>query len=695
MLCLTDTSCTKHQKAQAPYSYTSFPDSVFKEHSKNISTLHSRTSLSQFEEFEQVTLPIMSPDSTDLTQTAPVKVFKGNLPTCFQFPEFGNNGIVVDFLSQAGKENGVFNSPHKDFARKCFRFASMSSPRELTKDKEKFRQEIDILYNAQHRHVIELVFAYIFEPGEDDTGEPSEANAHGAIIMVQARSFNKILEGPSILNDEKNASNFLKWFGCLAMTLDHIHGLGIRHRDIKPDNILVTNDDEVVLADFGISNMILGKTLSTTRQGGARERTVMYCAPEVEGGSSRTRSADIFALGILFLEMLAKLRPRGRLDIHTALAGNVSDSGDASDSSADSDQHKSYTKALQRVHGFMDKEWRIPTGPFWKNREDQWRGLLSLCKDMTSEDPFKRPLALDIVSKISNIDQGRLAQLCGCSRLPEPKKAGARLLYICKHGLNGDLRLPQPLENFNKTVGAIHQASARGHLTIVKTLLANGFAAELRDHSGQTALHCAAAFGQQEVVRYLLGSFPHVGTDTTDRKNRTALHYAAGNGSLEVVDMLLKSRQGRLAVNAVDEENRTALHFAATRGHSQIIDMLMKSGAREHDVDAEDKNGVTALHLAAGYGSVHAVRSLLNNGAKPDVLDKKERTVLKFAIDGIQKSDGAQGRGQYEEVIKRLLPETHVNIRIRVACGNAGTKECNHCGSRRKMVCDSVPKQPS
>lgn len=504
--------------------------------------------------------------------------------------------------------------------------------------------------------------------------------------MVRANSFKDVLERPLGQNDENMIPKFLRWFGCLAMALDHIHGLGIRHRDIKPDNILVTNDDEIVLADFGISNMILGKTLATTSPGAARERTVMYCAPEVEDGSSRTRSADIFALGVVFLQMLAKLRPGGASDLESALAGDNSDSED------DSNQHQSYARALPSIHALMDNDWSEPKGPVWKGRVKEWRRLLTVCKNMTSEDPYRRQRAPDIVSKISGINRGTLMQPCKCSQQPE--EARAQLLYVCKHGLTGDVRLPRRLMDLKQTVGAIHQASARGHLTIVKTLLAKGFDAKLCDHSGQTALHCAAAFGKYRVVEHLLSI--RVEANSQDNKGRTALHYAAGNGSLEAVEKLLGSPQGGLVANSVDEHRRTALHFAATRGHSQIIGKLIASEAREYVIDAEDKNGITALHLAAGYGSLQAVQLLLvTNHANPDVLDKKERAVLHFAIDGIQKLDKVQDRGQYDAVIELLLPETHLDICIRVACGNARIKPCNHPNSRRNMVCKYVAEQPS
>lgn len=60
----------------------------------------------------------------------------------------------------------------------------------------------------------------------------------------------------------------------------------------------------ILLADFGLSKMGLSKTMLTTNMQRNAARILEYCAPEVDRGSTCGRSADIFSLGAMFLEML-------------------------------------------------------------------------------------------------------------------------------------------------------------------------------------------------------------------------------------------------------------------------------------------------------------------------------------------------------------------------------------------------------
>ncbi len=92
----------------------------------------------------------------------------------------------------------------------------------------------------------------------------------------------------------------------VADALDAAHRRGLVHRDVKPQNILLTPEGRVKLADFGIA-LALGAD-SATRTGTVLG-SVQYLAPEVARGESATPLSDIYALGVVLYEMCTAQLP--------------------------------------------------------------------------------------------------------------------------------------------------------------------------------------------------------------------------------------------------------------------------------------------------------------------------------------------------------------------------------------------------
>ncbi|MQA32398.1 Stk1 family PASTA domain-containing Ser/Thr kinase [Modestobacter roseus] len=81
------------------------------------------------------------------------------------------------------------------------------------------------------------------------------------------------------------------------------HRAGIAHRDVKPENVLISTDGEVKVADFGLARAVAG-TGQTSHTGGVLIGTVAYLSPEqLERGRSDARS-DVYAAGIMLYELL-------------------------------------------------------------------------------------------------------------------------------------------------------------------------------------------------------------------------------------------------------------------------------------------------------------------------------------------------------------------------------------------------------
>ena len=107
------------------------------------------------------------------------------------------------------------------------------------------------------------------------------------------------------INSIDKQSLLRTFFGCLCNGLQYLHQSKIRHRDVKPGNILVKGEN-VLWTDFGIYLDWEDMSRSTTTADSAR--SLIYCAPEVANYKARNSSSDIWSLGCVFLEMTTILK---------------------------------------------------------------------------------------------------------------------------------------------------------------------------------------------------------------------------------------------------------------------------------------------------------------------------------------------------------------------------------------------------
>jgi serine/threonine protein kinase/tetratricopeptide (TPR) repeat protein len=170
---------------------------------------------------------------------------------------------------------------------------------------ERFTREVRVAAALQHPHIVPVLTAGDARPEHGEgPGLP-----YYTMPFVKGESLRQRLARDGALS-VRDALGILR---DVAKALAYAHARGVVHRDIKPDNILITGGSAVV-ADFGIAKAI---TASRTAAGGATLTqmgtaigTPAYMAPEQAAGDPDVdHRADLYALGITAYEMLAGAPP--------------------------------------------------------------------------------------------------------------------------------------------------------------------------------------------------------------------------------------------------------------------------------------------------------------------------------------------------------------------------------------------------
>ena len=124
----------------------------------------------------------------------------------------------------------------------------------------------------------------------------------------------ELIDGPSLEQEINNGRRF-DWNETLGLSvqlcraLKHAHDHGVVHRDVKPANLLLTADNRVKVADFGIARVVEGEKAGPGTRPGEIIGSARYMSPEQLQGEETTPRSDLYSAGILLYHCLTGRPP--------------------------------------------------------------------------------------------------------------------------------------------------------------------------------------------------------------------------------------------------------------------------------------------------------------------------------------------------------------------------------------------------
>ena len=203
---------------------------------------------------------------------------------------------VVEILGRGGM-GAVYKARQRSLKRwVAIKLLPLVEADDELKFAERFRNEAETMAQMNHPSIVNVY----------DFGETPDGLLYIVMEFVDGTDVHKMIHGNGMLSGDYALAITAHVCDALA----YAHARGVIHRDIKPANILIDQEGNVKVADFGLAKM------SHTDYGLTRSNVAMgtpdYVAPEVLSyGLVADHRADLYAIGVMLYQMLTGEVPRG------------------------------------------------------------------------------------------------------------------------------------------------------------------------------------------------------------------------------------------------------------------------------------------------------------------------------------------------------------------------------------------------
>ncbi|MEQ8674399.1 MAG: protein kinase [Aggregatilineales bacterium] len=173
--------------------------------------------------------------------------------------------------------------------------------------KSRFEREAQHIARLKHAHIVQ-VYDFDFEP--------DDGSYYMVMEMIDGVTLKDRLTETNAKGETLPLAESLRIIRESASALSYAHRAGMIHRDVKPANLMLdkTENDRVVLTDFGIAKIVTGSQFTIT---GGLIGTPAYMAPEQGVGETGDERSDLYALGVILYQMVTGELP---YDADTPLA---------------------------------------------------------------------------------------------------------------------------------------------------------------------------------------------------------------------------------------------------------------------------------------------------------------------------------------------------------------------------------------
>ena len=345
---------------------------------------------------------------------------------------------IIDVLGQGGM-GCVYRARHegldKEVAVKVLNFSLVTNRTFV----DRFLREARAVAQLDHPNVVRILNA-----GEE----------HGRHFIVMEMVSGENLRLHLAHQRRLERPEALRIITGVAHALAAAHELGLVHRDIKPDNIMVDENGVVKVADFGLARQVTGVGEITGE--GIACGTPPYMSPEQIGGQSVDGRSDLYSLGVVLYECLAGQRPFNAHDILGWLACHT----------------QMEPEPLRRhLHDLPDEVGALVNRLLAKRPEDRYADARELLTDLQFLGGDQPPITRDTTRRSSRLDLQptgirRLHQLLSLgvddgavSLHLEPTATGGRVRMRVRTGLKEIERLSQ--SGFRQLIDACKSAAGQ------------------------------------------------------------------------------------------------------------------------------------------------------------------------------------------------------------------------------------------